>query len=233
MEPEVLLAQVRSLIERTPDFDQYTPTSHEHLVWLGQAHAFVSQWDRTEAMGIKVSSQLLHSETMREGSLDSIMGAVYRAMAALELVAPVAAQTTFAAGDVYDFFNELNKVISSAEASIFIVDPYLDPSVFDQYLSSRGADVTVKLLLNKDADSIQPAAEKYIQQFGSVLEVRKSKAIHDRVIFIDGYVCWITGQSLKDAAKAKPTYLVALAPDVVPAKLQSYEEIWAAATPVV
>ena len=169
---------------------------------------------------------------MREGSLDSIIGAVYRAMAALELVAPAATQTTFAAGKVYDFFNELNKVISSAEASIFIVDPYLDPSVFDQYLNSRGADVTVRLLLNKDADSIKPAAEKYTQQFGPVLEVRKSKAIHDRIIFIDGYVCWATGQSLKDAAKAKPTYLVALAPDVVSDKLQSYEDIWATATPV-
>jgi len=58
------------------------------------------------------------------------------------------------------------------------------------------------------------------------LELRKSKTLHDRVIFIDGYVCWIIGQSIKDAAKAKPTYLVQLAPDVVPEKLNNYEAIW-------
>ena len=50
--------------------------------------------------------------------------------------------------------------------------------------------------------------------------------MHDRVIFIDEYVCWLIGQSIKDAAKAKPTYLVPLPPDVVSDKLSNYENIW-------
>jgi hypothetical protein len=48
-------------------------------------------------------------------------------------------------------------------------------------------------------------------------------------IFIDGYACWIIGQSVKDAAKAKPTYLVPVPPDVAPEKLNNYEEIWSKA----
>jgi len=63
-------------------------------------------------------------------------------------------------------------------------------------------------------------------QFGDVLEVRKSNAPHDRFSFVDRYVCWLIGQSVKGAAKAKPTYLVRLPTDVVPAKLENYEEIW-------
>ena len=47
MTPEVLLAHFRALLERTPNFDEYTPTSREHLLWLGQAHALVSRWSRT------------------------------------------------------------------------------------------------------------------------------------------------------------------------------------------
>ena len=135
-------------------------------------------------------------------------------------------QVSFAAGDVYDFFKELNRVIESAEESIFIVDPYLDHTVFDHYLNSRKKNVKVRLLLNKYVIDVTAASKKYIQQHGDVLEVRSSSKIHDRVIFIDGYVCWVVGQSLKDAAKAKPTYLAPLAPDVVSDKLAGYEAIW-------
>lgn len=157
---------------------------------------------------------------------------LYRAVADLELEVPNKDQVAFAAGEVYDFFKELNKVIESAEVSIFIVDPYLDHTVFDHYLNSKKPSVTVRILLHKYADSVKPAAQKYIQQHGNVLELRKSDQLHDRVIFVDGYVCWVVGQSLKDAAKAKPTYLAPLAPDVVSAKLQGYEAIWSGASAI-
>jgi hypothetical protein len=158
--------------------------------------------------------------------LATIFGVIHRAIADLELNIPEKEQVAFAVGQVYDFFRELNKVIESADVSIFIVDPYLDHTVFDHYLNSRKPDVTVGLLLNKNANNVKAAADKYIQQYGGVIGLRKSTKIHDRVIFIDGYVCWVVGQSLKDAAKAKPTHLVPLAPDVVSEKLRDYEDIW-------
>lgn len=229
MEPEILLAQLRALVERAPDFEQYLPTSREHLIWLGQAHALISRWNNVEAIMFQTSSDSLSIKLTRPSNIARIFGILHRAIADLELSLPADAQVTFAAGEVYDFFRELNRVIESAENSIFIVDPWLDHTVFDQYLTSRKPNVSVRLLLNKNANKVKPAAEKYMQQFGPVLEVRKSTTIHDRVIFIDGYVCWVVGQSLKDAAKAKPTYLVPLAPDVVADKLHNYADIWNAA----
>lgn len=156
----------------------------------------------------------------------TIFGVLSRAISDIELKVPDKGQVAFAAGEVYDFFRELNKVIASAESSLFIVDPYLDHTVFDHYLNSRKREVTVRLLLNRNADEVKAAAKKYTIQHGEILEVRKTKIIHDRVIFIDGYVCWVVGQSLKDAAKAKPTYLSPLSPDIVSMKLAGYEEIW-------
>ena len=232
MEPEILLAQLRALVQRAPNFEQYSQTSQEHLVWLGQAHALVSRWNSSEAISFRTDSNLLSNEFLGSGSIGNIFGTLYRAIADLEIKVPADAQVAFSAGEVYDFFRELNKVIKSAEVSIFIVDPYLDHTVFDHYLNSRKADVLVRLLLNRNADSVKHASEKYLEQFGTVLELRKSPAIHDRVIFVDKYVCWVLGQSLKDAAKARPTYLVQLAPDVVPDKLQQYEAIWDAAVPI-
>ena len=231
MTPEILLAQLQALLERAPDFDQYLPSSREHAVWCGQAFALVTRWSKPDGIFLGVASDHLSSEIVRPGNVGQIFGILHRAIADLELEVPDQEKVLFAAGEVYDFFRKLNKVIESAETSIFIVDPYLHHTVFDHYLNSRKPDVTVRLLLKADADTIKPAAEKYVQQHGKVLEIRTSNKIHDRVIFID-HMCWVVGQSLKDAAKAKPTYLTPLPPDVITDKLHVYEAIWVEASSI-
>lgn len=232
MESQIILAQLRALIERAPDFTNYSPTSREQMIWLAQAYALIEKWDRGEAIGFKSACDFMSSSFMRDSSITKIFGTLYRAIAKLELLLPSNVDASFGAGDVYDFFKALNRVIASAEKSIFIIDPYLDSSVFDHYLTSRKSDTTVRLLLSHNAHTLAPSAQKYIAQNGTVLELSESKSLHDRIVFIDGYVCWIIGQSLKDAAKAKPTYLVQLPPDVVSEKLNHYESIWDSATPL-
>lgn len=229
MDAPILLAQLRSLLERVPDLENYSPMNKNHMVWLAQGHALLSRWDLLESVMFKTSSDFLTTVSTRESNIAKIFGVLYRAIADLELKVPSDVEVNFGAGEVYDFFKALNRVISSAEKSILIVDPYLDETVFDHYLNSRNSDVQVRLLVNKDADKLIPASKKYTGQHGNILEIRKSKTLHDRVIFIDGYVCWLIGQSVKDAAKAKPTYLVQLPPDVVTTKLANYEEIWSVA----
>ena len=185
-----------------------------------------------EAISVKTASDFLAFEPNRQMNVGQILGCINRAIADLELQVPAASQASFGAGDVYDFFKALNGVIGSAEKSLFIVDPYLDPSVFDHYLVSRQQAVTVRLLSNRNAESLVPSSQTYAAQHGAVLQLRKSSSIHDRLIFVDRYVCWLIGQSVKDAAKAKPTYLVQAPPDIVPEKLQNYESIWASAVPL-
>lgn len=229
MEPQILLAQLRALLERAPDLGNYSPTSSEQMTWLAQAHALINKWQRMEAISFRTACDFMSSSLMRDSSLTKIFGTIHRAVADLELKVPTDIKVSFGAGNVYDFFNALTKVIASAEKSIFIIDPYLDHTVFDHYLNSRQAGVKVRLLLSHNAQKIVPSAQKYVSQYGEVLELMESKSLHDRVIFIDGDVCWLLGQSLKDAAKAKPTYLVPLPPDVVPEKLKNYEAIWGSA----
>ncbi len=229
MEPHIILAQLRALLERMPNFAEYSPTSKEHMTWLAQAHAIVSRWNRTEAYSFQLASDSLMMEFFRDMNVGKLAGILHRAIADLELDVPSDIEVSFGAGDVYDFFNALNKVISTAEETIFIIDPYLDESVFDHYLNSRQKNVSVRLLVNNKAENLIPAYKKYNVQHGDILQIKRSKELHDRIIFIDNYVCWLVGQSLKDAAKAKPTYLVQLPPDVVSEKLSNYEKIWVSA----
>jgi hypothetical protein len=226
MEKNILLAQLRALLERAPNLDEYSPKSREHHTWLAQAHALINRWNGVEAIGFQNNCSHLSNKVMRPNLISNIFGSIHRAIADLELDVPIESEVSFGAGDVYDFFRALNKVISSAEHSIFIIDPYLDSSVFDYYLKSRQKKVIVRLLLYQYANDVVTSANKYIEQHGEVLEIRKSKSLHDRVIFIDDFVCWLVGQSIKDAAKAKPTYLVQLPPDTVSSKLDNYEQIW-------
>ena len=58
MDPHILLAQLNTLLARTPSFDVYTPESAIHQAWLGQAHALVSRWNPTEASTFKLSASV-------------------------------------------------------------------------------------------------------------------------------------------------------------------------------
>jgi hypothetical protein len=232
MDAVVLLANLRALLERTPDFSTYSGTSREHQIWLAQAYALVLRWNNIDAIGLKSSTDMLGISLMFDSSVARIISTLHRAIADLELQIPPEAQTAFDAHSPYDFFRQLNSLIKTAEAEIFVVDPYLDHTVFDNYLSSRPDNVSARLLLNKNAESVGPAAKLYVEQHGPILEVRKSTAIHDRVVFIDRFACWVIGHSIKDAAKAKPTYIAPLPPDVVAIKLKSYEGIWESASAI-
>lgn len=232
MEPLVLLSQLRSLLARAPSFNAYTPTSSEHQGWLGQAHALVARWNTVEAITLKTASDFLGFDVNRDYNVAQIFGVLHRAVADLELSLPAHVGQTFGPGAMYDFFKALSDVISSAQKSLLVIDPYMDDSVFDTYLSSIPKGVEVRLLIERYTAKLKPAAEKYVSQYGVPLQVRSSSSFHDRLLFVDADTCWVMGQSIKDAAASKPTYLAPLSPDLVVPKLADYEQIWLQATPV-
>ncbi|HSL05817.1 MAG TPA: hypothetical protein VK901_20055 [Nitrospiraceae bacterium] len=226
MDKAVLLAQLRTLLETAPDFSKYTPTSPEHHAWLAKGHALITRWNEYEAISFKSGSNLMHLSLVRDGQTANVLGIVHRAIADLELDRPQLSNQAFGPGDVYDFFKALAAAVGSATSSLFVVDPYLDDGIFDAYLAGVPKGVTVRLLASKHGNLLKPAVEKFVSQHNVRVEIRTSPNFHDRVLFIDGLSCWVVGQSLKDAAKAKPTYLVPLPTDVAKMKLSHYETIW-------
>jgi hypothetical protein len=233
MLPHILLVQLKSLLARAPSFDVYAPSSSDHLTWLGQAHALVTRWKPLEASAFRLSCDFLGSfASTRSGHVAEIFGTLHRAVADLELSIPSSTQQAFGAGAMYEFFKALNAAVSSAQKSLYIIDPYMDDGIFDAYLSSVQSGTSVRLLVRDFSAKVKPAAEKFVAQYGTPLEVRKSKALHDRVVFVDGSECWVLGHSIKDAAALKPTYLAPLPPDVSMLKLADYEKIWLSANAI-
>lgn len=232
MEPRILISRIKALLANAPSFATYSPASHEHQAWLAQAHALVAQWNQIEAHSVKSASGFLTSSLMKDSNLAQIYGALHRAVADLELKLPAETRQVFGPGAVYDFFKALNSLIASASSSLLIADPFMDPEVFDAYLSSAPVSVRIRLLAKKAPVGLKPAIEKFSAQRNIPVEARASHAFHDRVVFVDGSDCWVLGQSIKDAAKSMPAYLAPLSPDVALDKFEFYEIIWKEATPI-
>ena len=76
---------------------------------------------------------------------------------------------------------------------------------------------------------LPPAATKYAPRGN--FELKTSKEVHDRHVFVDGRG-WIIGQSIKDAAKKKPTYMIEIGSSAIAAMQTIYEGIWSRATTV-
>jgi hypothetical protein len=64
------------------------------------------------------------------------------------------------------------------------------------------------------------------------LELRSSADVHDRAVFLDQRG-WVIGQSIKDAARKKPTYMIELDEPLLNAVRNIYNGIWAVAAVVI
>ena len=192
----------------------------------------ISRWDKVEANSFRISADLLAFDSFRATSVAQLLGVLYRAIADLELQARAQPNQAFGPGAVYDFLKTLRDLLASATKTIFIIDPYLDEQIFDAYLSTVSPQVTVRVLARNYAAALKPAVAKFVAQKKMAVEIRSSKSLHDRVLFLDDRSCWVLGQSINDAAKAKPTYLAPLASDAVVLKKADYERIWAAASAI-
>ena len=136
----------------------------------------------------------------------------------------------YEAGDEYAFYRDLSSIVATATKEIFIVDAYLDEKIFNLYVDKVPAGAAVRILSNKIGSNVHTIATMYSKN--RPLELRSSAESHDRVIFIDQR-CWVAGQSIKDAAQRKPTYLVELNEPSLGALRDAHNRIWVAAAIVV
>ncbi len=157
--------------------------------------------------------------------LDALGAVVKSCLDELELMLPEAEITgAYEPGDEYGFYKDLKTVVGFATKGLFVIDNYSDTQLFDIYMENVGPGVTIRVLTNQVGGSLKAVAKKLAGR-GS-LELRSSNDVHDRVVFADDR-CWVIGQSIKDAARKKPTYMVEHAGA---AAMQGiYEAIWAAA----
>jgi hypothetical protein len=133
-------------------------------------------------------------------------------------------------GDQYAFYRDLSSLIQTATKDVLIVDAYLDEEVFNLYVGKVPDGAAVHILTNKIGANVETVARMYAKI--RPLELRSSADIHDRALFVDQHG-WVIGQSIKDAAKKKPTYIIELDEPSLTASRKAYSRIWAVAAVVI
>ncbi len=107
---------------------------------------------------------------------------------------------------------------------------YLDEQVFNLSVAKVPAPATVRILSNKIGTNVDTVARMNAKSRS--LELRSSVDVHDRMLFIDQRG-WVIGQSIKDAARKKPTYLMELEEPSLSTERDIHNKIWSAATSVI
>jgi hypothetical protein len=162
----------------------------------------------------------------------NMQGILRTAVARVEAAIPPqqgSQEKIYGPGDAINVYRDLSEIVAAAKTSVFIADPYGDQEIFDLYLTKVAPGVRVRLLTKPPSPALRSLAGKYTAHPGEQFEARSTSAIHDRVIFIDDRDCWVMGQSMKDAAMKKPTYLLPVA--AVSDMSRLYEDAWKGAAP--
>jgi hypothetical protein len=212
-----LYCQLGSLVAEMPDL-AHGPITAEMNRWMGRAIALVQE---TGDPVITLQNACQHlSSAIRGINARTIASIVHAALAKAELNAPAAAQGAFiAAGHTFDAFTAVGKVLATAKSDLLMVDPYADEKLLTDYAILAPEKVTIRVLADQEdhKKSLKPAAERWVQQIGSArpLSVRlvPAKALHDRLIVVDGNTAWTLGQSFNKLAERAHTSLVRMDPE--------------------
>jgi hypothetical protein len=143
----------------------------------------------------------------------------------------------FPAGTEYDSYVAIRSILHEATTDLLIADPYMGSSLFATLLASpHAAELSVQLLTSDkakfDADFELERKKFGTQYTGAKIEVRKTRAFHDRFVAIDAAKFYHIGASVKDAGKR--AFLVSRLEDqpVIDSIGQYLAAAWNAGVPV-
>jgi hypothetical protein len=137
-------------------------------------------------------------------------------------------ERVYATGESFGVYSDVKRLVAGAKGEVYIVEPYPSDELFDLYLEKVPDATTIRVLVKaKKYDAAFVAVgKKFKAKPGRKIEVREVPLLHDRTFFVDDRG-WTVGQSLKDAAKDKPTYLQELA---TPEWRKIHDDLWTKGT---
>lgn len=110
-----------------------------------------------------------------------------------------ASQKIFFDGQIYDAFSLIVSLIQKAEKEITLIDGYVDVGTLN-LLSKKNENVSVTIYSQKRTRLTKTDTENFNAQYPT-LEVKYTKAFHDRFLILDRETAYHVGASLKDAGK--------------------------------
>jgi hypothetical protein len=224
---EQLLAEVEDLLRTMPPRATIRQDLPENLSWLGRVSAVIANWSPPNSALLRIYVSAFHRPDpgVANENLKKIVTLLNEARYDLRMKTAGPISVAVSQGLVFDYFDEIRKIIEIAKQDVLFVDPYLDAEFVSRYLSHISNGVTVRLLAREKLTTLLPAVDLFTKQSTLKIEVRSAPNFHDRYVFVDRTECYQSGASFKDGAKSAPTTLTQIT-DAFAAMSQTYEAIW-------
>jgi hypothetical protein len=224
--PQQLLSEVEDLLRTMPPRATIRHPATDNYAWLGRASALVSEWSKVKAITFDGFVSTIHSDRIgADQAFSGMLTMLHQARHELRLKTVGPLSVVLPQGAVFDYFDELRRVVESASTDLLFVDPYLDAEFVSRYLPNIAGGVSIRLLGRQSLATLLPAVQLLRQQSGAQIEVRTSLSLHDRFLFVDKTMCYQSGASFKDGAKKSSTTLTQVT-DAFPAIQTTYEALW-------
>jgi hypothetical protein len=230
MNQEELLGEVEDILRTMPPREALRHPTDENFSWLGRVSAFIEAWDLPKFIPLRAAMDQFHGQmaTDAQEGFRKILTLLHQARNDLRMKTIGPVNAAMGRGRVFDYFDEVRKIIEAAKQDLFFVDPYLDAEFVSRYLPHVAAGVSIRLLARERLPTLLPAVDLYARQSGAAASVRSAPGFHDRFVIVDRAACCQSGASFKDGAKAAPTTLTQIT-DAFAAVLQTYEDLWSGA----
>lgn len=230
MNNEDLLGEVEDVLRTMPPRETLRHSSDENMAWLGRVAAVIEEWSIPKFIPLRAAMDQFHGQSARDAQegFRKILTLLHQARHDLRMKTIGPVNAALGHGRIFDYFDEIRRVIEPAKQDLFFVDPYLDAEFVARYLPHVAAGVTIRLLAHKKIGTLLPAVDLYAKQSGVPIQIRSTPGFHDRYVIVDRTACYQSGASFKDGAKAAPTTLTQIT-DAFPVVLQTYEDMWSAA----
>lgn len=230
---EQLLALIETAIREAPAFSYNEPLTENDIRWLGRVDALLeASGSLTALVSFRTARAGLGSFTHDRAAL---MIPLHDAYSKIELRIPSALQGAFIpAGDTWNGYAAIVKLIQRECEYLMIVDPYIDIGLYTDFAPLAVASKGVRALTTKRSESHQglsTMSAKWARDpisNGRAVAVRYAPKgrLHDRLIIIDGIEVWLVSQSLKDIAKRSPASVSRADSELSSMKAQHYSELW-------
>lgn len=230
MNQEDLLGEVEDILRTMPPRETLRHPTDENFAWLGRVSAVIETWNLAKSISLGMAMHQFQGTMARDAQegMRTILTLLHQARHDLRMRTIGPLNAAVGHGRVFDYFDEVRKVIEPAKQDLFFVDPYIDAEFVSRYLPHVKVGVAIRLLARERLATLLPAVDLYVRQFGSTVNVRSTPGFHDRYVIVDRAACYQSGASFKDGAKSAPTTLTQIT-DAFPVVCKTYEDLWASA----
>ncbi len=222
-----LLAEMEDILINAPSRETIFDESIENYCWLGRAVAALEEWDLAKGIMAEIDRDTIKNfkAYVSEEGLRKVLMILHQARHNLLVNTTGQLSVVISNGMAFDYFDEIRKIIQTANKTILFVDPYLDAEFVSRYITNVKNGVSIRLLAREKIDTLLPAVSAYRNQSQQAIEVRSAPGFDDRYIFIDGNSCYRSGALFNDGTKKSPTTMTQIT-DAFTAINLAYEDIW-------